>query len=52
MEENNGRPRLEINREAVLEYRRAGLKWTDISNMLEISNSTLLRWRRRYNIEV
>ena len=48
----NGRPRFVINRDIVQEYRNAGLRWIDISKLMNISNRTLSRWRIQNNFEV
>jgi hypothetical protein len=52
MEMNNGRPPIQIDIGVVREYRRAGLKWNDISTILDVSKSTSLMWRQRNNVEV
>ena len=39
----NGRPRFVINRDIVQEYRNAGLRWIDISELMNISQRTLSR---------
>jgi hypothetical protein len=49
---NVGRPRHVIDRGRIDECRRSGLRWRDISNLLEVSFSTLRRWRIIHNYEV
>jgi hypothetical protein len=49
---NVGRPRHVIDRARIDECRRSGLGWRDISNFLEVSFSTLRRWRIIHNYEV
>lgn len=49
---NVGRPRQVLDRDAIDQYRRSGLTWTDISRLLEISIRSLQRWREDNNYEV
>jgi hypothetical protein len=49
---NVGRPRQVIDRRRIDEYRRSGLGWTDICNLLGVSFSSLRRWRIDQNYEV
>ena len=48
----NGRPRYAINRDFVQEYRNAGLRWIDISELMNISQRTLSRQWMQNNFEV
>ena len=36
----------------IVQYRKDGLSWDEISKRLNIDRSTLLRYRKRYNIEI
>ena len=46
------RPRRDIDKDEIDVLRRSGLKWTDISHSLEISKSSLKRWRDDNKYEV
>ena len=47
-----GRPQLEIDRDVIMTHRRAGLRWSDISRIIGISERSLRRWRVRNDFEV
>lgn len=47
-----GRPHLEIDRDVIMMHRRAGLRWSDISRIIGISERSLRRWRERNHFEV
>ena len=48
----NGRPPSDIDQNQIQLHRNAGLRWSDISQILNVSARTLERWRTANNYEV